>query len=427
MSAPDTAHPLDLLRGTRSVLEHSLLEIAGALSALLAPLVGHSALVIFTEDCTGRPQKKAGLAAITETVTIAELDVLRDAVTDAPRLLPDAVIGGARREALVWPSRTGAILVLADPASADHTGRHGGEPDAAVLAGIDAVFQLVALSIRQQVANAAPSYLSDSRAASSDRAGLIADLGDAHATALESILVVLRSRRHSDAAARQAAIDVAAAAMVRLRSVSDRDRLLGEEPVHTAFERLRDDLGPLVRHGELDVEFVAPPLSGRPLPGEVAHAARAVVRGAVLALVERPAVSRVRIQWDCDGSNLLIGIRDNGEGDLDAEIPSIRQLVSRVTVLDGTFDVEATAGWGSEMRIVLPLDTVPVPLSLSQFGQLTAREREVLDLLVEGRRNKAIAAGLSISENTVKFHVANILRKVGTSSRAELAALAAAS
>jgi DNA-binding CsgD family transcriptional regulator len=417
MSAPDSAHPLELLRSTRAVMEHSLLEVAGALSAVLAPLVAHSALVIFTEDCTGRPQKKAGLPAITETVTIAELDVLRDAVTDAPRLLDDAVIGGTRRPALVWPSHTGAILVLVHPASADDD----------ALAGIDAVFQLVALSIRQQVANAAPSYLSDSRAASSDRAGLIADLTDAHATALESLLVVLRSRRHSDAAARQSAIDVAAAAMVRLRSVSDRDRLLAEEPVHTAFERLRDDLGPLVRHGELDVEFVAPPLSGRPLPGEVAHAARAVVRGAVLALVERTAVSRVRIQWDCDGSNLLIGIRDNGEGDLDAEIPSIRQLVARVTVLDGTFDVEATAGWGSEMRIVLPLDAVPAPLSLSQFGQLTAREREVLDLLVEGKRNKAIAAGLTISENTVKFHVANILRKVGTSSRAELAALAAAS
>jgi len=417
MSAPDTAHPLELLRGARAVMEHSLLDVAGALSALLAPLVSHSALVIFTEDCTGRPQKKAGLAAITETVTIAELDVLRDSVTDAPRLLPAAVVGGAARPALVWPSRTGAILVLVDPASAGDD----------VLDAVDAVFQLVALSIRQQVANAAPSYLSDSRAASSDRAGLIADLTDAHATALESLLVVLRSRRHSDAGARQAAIEVAAAAMVRLRAVSDRDRLLGEEPVHTAFERLRDDLGPLVRHGELAVEFVAPPLSGRPLPGEVAHAARAVVRGAVLALVERAAVSRVRIQWDCDGSNLLIGIRDNGEGDLDAEVPSIRQLVSRVTVLDGSFEVEATAGWGSEMRIVLPLDAAPAPLSLSQFGGLTAREREVLDLLVEGRRNKAIAAGLSISENTVKFHVANILRKVGTSSRTELAALAAAS
>ena len=416
MSAPGTAHPLELLARTREVMEHSLLGVAGALSTLLAPLVGHSALVIFTEDCTGRPQKKAGLAAITEAVTIAELDVLRAAVADAPLRVGEAVLGGSPRPALVWPSRTGAILVLSDP----------GEAGAELLATVDAVWQLVALSIRQQVATAAPSYLSDSRAASSDRAGLIADLTDAHATALESVLVVLRSRRHTDAAARQAATDVAAAAMVRLRAVSDRDRLLAEEPVHTAFERLRDDLRPLVRHGELDVEFVAPPLAGRPLPGEVAHAARAVVRGAVLALVEREAVSRVRIHWDCDGSNLLIGIRDNGEGDLSTEVASIRQLVSRVTVLDGSFEVEGTAGWGSEMRIVLPLDTVAPPLSLSQFGGLTAREREVLDLLVEGRRNRAIATGLSISENTVKFHVANILRKVGTSSRAELAALAAA-
>jgi DNA-binding CsgD family transcriptional regulator len=40
---------------------------------------------------------------------------------------------------------------------------------------------------------------------------------------------------------------------------------------------------------------------------------------------------------------------------------------------------------------VLPLDAVPAPLSLSQLGGLTAREREVLDLLVEGKRTELAA------------------------------------
>jgi DNA-binding NarL/FixJ family response regulator len=48
----------------------------------------------------------------------------------------------------------------------------------------------------------------------------------------------------------------------------------------------------------------------------------------------------------------------------------------------------------------------------------------VLELVALGARNRAIAEKLSISENTVKFHVANLLRKVGASTRAELAALA---
>ena len=407
------SHPDDLLDDVRGVVSQSLLGIAEALSALLRPLVGHSALVIFTEDCTGRPQKKSGAPHIVENVTIAELDAIRSGGGDAP-IVRDAVIAGGRHPVAVWTADTAAILVLVDVESE-------GVP-ADVARRIGRVWQLVALSIRQQVAAAGPAYLADSRAASRDRAGVIADLTDAHATALESLLVVLRSDQHSDAAARQRSIDIAASAMVRLRSVSDRDRLLSEEPVHSAFERLRDDLAPLVRHGGLDVEFVPPPETGRPLPGEVAHAARAVVRGAVLALSDDSRVSRVRIQWDCDGSNLLIGVRDDGAGEERTGTSALTQLAGRVSVLDGSFAVRATPGWGSQLDIVLPLDSAPP--AIPQADGLTVREREVLALLAQGWRNRAIGLELSISENTVKFHVANVLRKTGTASRAELAALA---
>jgi two-component system nitrate/nitrite response regulator NarL len=51
--------------------------------------------------------------------------------------------------------------------------------------------------------------------------------------------------------------------------------------------------------------------------------------------------------------------------------------------------------------------------------ELTAREREVLQLLAEGLPNKAIAARLTISEHTVKFHVNAILTKLGVQSRTE--------
>ena len=413
---PRTAapHSDDLLDDVRGVVSQSLLGIAEALSALIGTLVGHSALVIFTEDCTGRPQKKSGAAHIVETVTIAELDVIRAGADDAP-VVRAAVIGGEPRPVAVWTADTAAILVLVDV--------EGERIPNDVARRIASIWQLVALSIRQQVVAAAPAYLADSRAASRDRASVIADLTDAHATALESMLVVLRSGQHSDAAARQRAVDIAASAMVRLRSVSDRDRLLSEEPVHSAFERLRDDLAPLVRHGGLDVEFVPPPESGRPLPGEVAHAARAVVRGAVLALSDDSRVSRVRIQWDCDGSNLLIGVRDNGAGEERTGTSALTQLAGRVSVLDGSFSVQATPGWGSQLDIVLPLDSA-APAILPQADGLTDREREVLALLAQGWRNRAIGLELTISENTVKFHVANVLRKTGTASRAELAAQA---
>ncbi|GAB3652762.1 two-component system response regulator MnoR [Nocardioides korecus] len=50
---------------------------------------------------------------------------------------------------------------------------------------------------------------------------------------------------------------------------------------------------------------------------------------------------------------------------------------------------------------------------------LTAREREVLLLLAHGLSNRDIGARLYISETTAKFHVGNVLRKLGVSRRAE--------
>ena len=56
---------------------------------------------------------------------------------------------------------------------------------------------------------------------------------------------------------------------------------------------------------------------------------------------------------------------------------------------------------------------------------LTARELEVLRLLAQGRQNKEIAAALTISQRTVKFHVSAIMTKLGADNRTEAVALAA--
>ena len=57
------------------------------------------------------------------------------------------------------------------------------------------------------------------------------------------------------------------------------------------------------------------------------------------------------------------------------------------------------------------------------FG-LTARELEILSVLVIGYSNKEIARHCSISERTVKHHLTNILHKLGLTSRLELAVFA---
>ena len=56
--------------------------------------------------------------------------------------------------------------------------------------------------------------------------------------------------------------------------------------------------------------------------------------------------------------------------------------------------------------------------------KLTQLERRVLSLVVEGTTNSAIADALHISQSTVKFHVRQILQKVGAGNRTELARLA---
>jgi DNA-binding NarL/FixJ family response regulator len=55
---------------------------------------------------------------------------------------------------------------------------------------------------------------------------------------------------------------------------------------------------------------------------------------------------------------------------------------------------------------------------------LTAREVDVLELLAQGMPNKAIAARLAISDQTVKFHVSSIAGKLGARNRTEAVRLA---
>jgi DNA-binding CsgD family transcriptional regulator len=57
-------------------------------------------------------------------------------------------------------------------------------------------------------------------------------------------------------------------------------------------------------------------------------------------------------------------------------------------------------------------------------SQLSPRQREILDLVAEGRTSKEIAVTLGISESTVNWHLANAFERLGASSRAEAVALA---
>jgi DNA-binding NarL/FixJ family response regulator len=60
--------------------------------------------------------------------------------------------------------------------------------------------------------------------------------------------------------------------------------------------------------------------------------------------------------------------------------------------------------------------TLPPPRPGSDFG-LTTREIEILALVAEGRSNQQMARHLWVTEQTIKFHLSNIYKKVGVRNR----------
>jgi DNA-binding CsgD family transcriptional regulator len=315
----------------------------------------------------------------------------------------------------VWVVRdvAGTLLVLVP-----RTPRRFPEPEL-----LSQIFGLVATSIRQQVAQASPDYLAESRAASSERERTIAEMAAAHEAALVAILTTLRSAGLDDNRARLDAADSASAALLTLRSAQKSDRALSEEPLPAAFARLRGDIRQMLRHHEASIEFVAPSAAGRPLPGEVAHAARVMTRTAVLAFTAQPGLARLRVAWTSDDTSLQADIRDQGAGELD--IAALRrQLQGRVRTLGAVLELDAAPGWGSRVTMKFPLDPPAEASGETRLTNLNRREQQVLTLLAQGKRNKAIAAELGVTESTVKFHVTGVLQKLEVTSRGEAAALA---
>jgi DNA-binding CsgD family transcriptional regulator len=87
------------------------------------------------------------------------------------------------------------------------------------------------------------------------------------------------------------------------------------------------------------------------------------------------------------------------------------------STLRGIDDQHRTSSIGAGHSLILTQNEA--------LAELTARETEVLHLIVEGATNQVIATRLVIAQDTVKSHVKQILRKLGVSNRAQVIACAA--
>src|SRR5262249_15602009 len=137
-------------------------------------------------------------------------------------------------------------------------------------------------TIRSLDSAAPPLYLAAGRLAASEHAKALTAAKDTYAATLMTILAALRSRRLPPDAARDLAISIASPAVIDLRATP----VAGERSVGEAFASLAERLQTIARHGGVDLELAPPHDVDRLLPPAIADAARSVVRGCVLTMLE---------------------------------------------------------------------------------------------------------------------------------------------
>ncbi len=140
--------------------------------------------------------------------------------------------------------------------------------------------------------------------------------------------------------------------------------------------------------------------------------------------VAMPEVAIVMLTASEDLDDLFAALKAGARGYLLKNLESVELR----TMLDAVARGEAAITPAIAARIIAELargdrSTAETPAARDP-DRLTEREVEVLRGVVDGLRNKEIAARLGVSENTVKFHLRNILDKLHAQSRAEAAARA---
>ena len=185
---------------------------------------------------------------------------------------------------------------------------------------------------------------------------------------------------------------------------------------------IRDGLGRLIA-GLEDIELVGVAADGVEAVELVAQLRPDVVLmdlemprldgiGATKQIVAGHPGTAVLVLTSFSDRNRIIGALDAGA------LGYLLKDVSSEAVADG---IRAAARGGAPLdpraaRTILAARSEPDPLAA-----LSAREREVLALLLEGLPNKLIARRLEISEKTVKTHLTNVFRAIDVTDRTQAA------
>jgi DNA-binding NarL/FixJ family response regulator len=124
---------------------------------------------------------------------------------------------------------------------------------------------------------------------------------------------------------------------------------------------------------------------------------------------------------------IVIGPEGNDELVLEWIIAGARaylELTADTTLVRQAIEVVTSGSIWAPRRLLSKLIDrllkVPDSSLTNSNAHLTAREKEVLDLILQARSNREIARQLGIEERTVKAHVGRLMRKTGAGNRIEL-------
>jgi DNA-binding CsgD family transcriptional regulator len=125
------------------------------------------------------------------------------------------------------------------------------------------------------------------------------------------------------------------------------------------------------------------------------------------------------VLWDSTGNSLATLLPDL-VGDHDKSVATARAAL-------GEQGYAAAFRRGRQMPLAQVLDQAEHTRRSTRSGQdgagsLTSREEEIAGLLAQGLSNKAVARSLVIAQRTAETHVANVLVKLGLTSRSQVAA-----
>ena len=406
-------------------------ELADRAQAALQPLVPHDALLVVTPGSSASPVQVAAPRNLSERLAGAEWWKLCGKSQLAhgetcPLDLPD-VVGGLRIRG--WAASVEGCEVALILGSTAPLTLNPRQERAAMQVALLAAARLRSLDV-----DPAPGTLGFVRAVSAERERIRADLSSRHSATLSSLLHTLRAAtaasglRNAPAGVAQA-IDLASEALMELRASAEHELASTQVALQAVYDEIATEARGLAQSAGLRlVTGLDDPEEAR-VDGSIAQAARLVTRAAVLNAIRRAEATKLRVHWRLTKDALTVTIADDGAAtdagaDLATEAADIQRIVAP---LRGTSAVDSARHWGTTLTCELPRHEAAAPPDTPAVRRLIGlgeREREVLELVVAGLRNREIAERLFIADRTVKFHVSNILQKLEVRSRTEAIALA---